>query len=601
MSSRPVRISSSQDRLMPSAPTSRRQALLCVFALLGCALATNPIAEMGMDDDWSYVHSARVLAQTGHIVYNGWAAPILGWQLVLGALFARLFGPSFTAIRASTLFLALLTAFLTHRTMVRAGLTSRNATIGTLTLVLSPLFLPLAESFMSDMGALFCVILCFYACLRALQAPTDRAVLAWLIFAAVSSAIGGTGRQFAWLGVLVIFPSAVWLLRRRPHVVIAGILLYLSSAVFIIACLHWFAHQPFTAPESIFVKHATLHDLNRLVKQSASLFLDFALFLLPVLIVFVPTFSIRNRRSAAFMGCGSVLFLAALFCVFLFHPRNLRDLVAPFAGSTVTIFGLGAITSIDGGHNAPVILPLGLRILLTVIVLFALLCFFDFLRAGRINWIDKTQSTTSPSISLRNLLVLMIPFVPAYLVLLSSRGLQSNLFDRYLLLLLPIGLIMLLRIYQDSVRHNLPLACYALVLLFAAYAVASEHDAFSAYRGRLAAINELRAAGIPDTSISGGWEHAAMVQIEHCGFINNPSSRAYAEARISQDSPLPKECEIPMDTTIPIVSPIYTLSFNPPVEDRRSPFPPVTYSDWLGPRTVTLYILNTSKPATAQR
>ncbi len=200
---------------MVSASDSRRPAFLCALLFLLCAFATFPVAEIGMNDDWSYVQSARVLAQTGHIVYNGWAAPMLGWQLFLGALFVKLFGPSFTSIRASTLLVALLTAFLTHRTLVRAGVNSRNATVGTLALVLSPLFLPLAVSFMTDIGGLFCVVVCLYACLRALQAQSDRAVLAWLAFAALSNALGGTVRQIAWLGVLVMFPCAVWLLRRR--------------------------------------------------------------------------------------------------------------------------------------------------------------------------------------------------------------------------------------------------------------------------------------------------------------------------------------------------------------------------------------------------
>ena len=36
---------------------------------------------------------------------------MLGWQLYLGALFAKVFGPSFTAIRASTMLVALATIF----------------------------------------------------------------------------------------------------------------------------------------------------------------------------------------------------------------------------------------------------------------------------------------------------------------------------------------------------------------------------------------------------------------------------------------------------------------------------------------------------------
>ncbi len=45
-----------------------------------------------MNDDWSYMWSARVLAKTGCVVYNGWATAMLTWQLYWGALFVRLFG-----------------------------------------------------------------------------------------------------------------------------------------------------------------------------------------------------------------------------------------------------------------------------------------------------------------------------------------------------------------------------------------------------------------------------------------------------------------------------------------------------------------------------
>jgi Dolichyl-phosphate-mannose-protein mannosyltransferase len=581
---------------MTTPSTSRRPAFLCALILLVCALATYPVAEIGMDDDWSYVQSARILAQTGHIVYNGWAAPILGWQLYLGALFIKLFGPSFTAIRASTLLVALLTAFLAQRTMVRAGLNSRNATIGTLTLVLSPLFLPLALSFMTDMGGLFCVVLCLYACLRALQAQTDHAVLAWLAFAALSNAVGGTVRQIAWLGVLVTFPCTVWLLRRRPHVTLCGALLYLISVLFIIASLHWFARQPYVVPESVFVKHVTLHNLNSLIGQSSSMFLSFALFLLPVLIAFIPAVSFHNPRSEAFVVCGGILFLAALLCVFLFHPHSLGDFLAPFEGSTVTVFGFGAVTSIEGGQSAPVILAPALRIVLTIAVLFALLCFLDVLRTRRLNLIQQAPPATSPSISWRNLLVLLVPFVPAYLGLLVSRGLQADLFDRYLLVILPIGLILLLRFFQDSVRPNLPPACYALILLYAHFAVASQHNAFSSFRARLAAIDELRAAGIPDTSIDGGWEHNAMVQVERCGFINNPHLPIYADAPLAQSSSLPGNCKRPLDNLTPVVVPLYIVSFDPHFGGGLSPFPPVTYRNWLGTRTATLYIVETAKP-----
>jgi hypothetical protein len=46
---------------------------------------------MGLNDDWPYIWSARLLAEAGHIRYNGGASAMLGWQLYLGALFHKIF------------------------------------------------------------------------------------------------------------------------------------------------------------------------------------------------------------------------------------------------------------------------------------------------------------------------------------------------------------------------------------------------------------------------------------------------------------------------------------------------------------------------------
>ncbi len=66
---------------------------------------------------------------------------MLLWQLYLGAALIKLFGFSFTTVRMSTLLVSMVLAFFLQRTMVRASISERNATIGTLALVLSPLYL----------------------------------------------------------------------------------------------------------------------------------------------------------------------------------------------------------------------------------------------------------------------------------------------------------------------------------------------------------------------------------------------------------------------------------------------------------------------------
>ena len=342
---------------MKTTQKSRLPAFLCALVLLICALATFPVAEIGINDDWSYVQSARVLAQTGRIVYNGWATAMLGWQLYLGALFAKLFGPSFTSIRASTLLIALFTAFLTQRTLVRAGINSRNATIGTLTLVLSPLFLPLRSVTCPKWVASSAWSSASTSCLRALQANTDRSMLAWLAFAALSNAVGGTVRQIAWLGVLIMFPCTVWLLRRRPYVLVSGLLLYAISIVIVFGTLHWFYQQPYSLPEPPIEGYPTLHSIKHLVSQLLILFFTFALLLLPVLIGFIPTVPRKNRRALTWPTFAALFCMAAGFFLARYHPLGLQVLPSPDA-SYLTPYGLVHTFEIKG--ERPLVLSMGL-------------------------------------------------------------------------------------------------------------------------------------------------------------------------------------------------------------------------------------------------
>jgi hypothetical protein len=101
---------------------------------------------MGFVDDGPYILMAHILAVTGHIAYNGWATAIVGWQLYLGAVFIKLFGFSFTAVRCCTRLVTMSLAFVLQRTLVRCNITEGNATLGTLALVISPLYLSQSPS-----------------------------------------------------------------------------------------------------------------------------------------------------------------------------------------------------------------------------------------------------------------------------------------------------------------------------------------------------------------------------------------------------------------------------------------------------------------------
>jgi hypothetical protein len=570
---------------------NRFLAITCALIVPLCALAVRPVVEMGINDDWSYIKTVQLLAQTGHIIYNGWAAPILGWQLYIGELFVKLFGFSFTIVRASMLLIAMATAYLTQRTMVRAGIREWNAALGTLVLITSPLFLPLAFSFMTDVPGLFSITLCLYACLRALQADTDRAAFAWICFAAISNAIGGTARQIAWLGVLIMVPSALWLLRRRPRMLLKGSLLYIGCLVFIFASIHWFHQQPYSVPENLVREHITLSSLKKLSNSMLRAALETAVFLLPILLLFIPAVPRRNRRAIMFLIIGSALCI--LLALAQIYRHKFINWLAPYIGNYVTIYGLLDDVSLHG--QRPIVLNFGVRLFVTTLLFASLLSFFAILFTC---FSKPSPSSDIPAhISWYQLGVLIGPFTMAYIALLAPRAAIYQLFDRYLLPLLMLAILVILRYYQEQIRPLIPAAALVPIAAFAAFSVAGTHDSFALFRARLDAVNELRSAGVPRTAIDGGFEYNGWNQIEIAHYINDPKIpvRPGDHFRSSFKDSF-GVCPPILFDNFSVVTPQYAMAFEPTSCLGRASFAPVTYRAWLGPHFTTIYVVKVGRP-----
>lgn len=568
---------------------NRRQALACALLLLLCALATRPYAELAVNDEWTYLRSALDFSRTGHIVYNGWAAAILGWQLYLAGIFIKLFGFSFTVVRASTLLVAMATAFLLQRTLVRAGLRERNATIGTLTLVLSPLYLPLALSFMNDVTGLFSILLCLYCCLRALQAQTETAAIAWLAFAAAGNAVTGTARQISWLGLLVMVPCALWLLRGRRKILISGAVVWAAGVGIVLGVEHWFHHQPYTITEAFIPGRFGTGPLLHLGVFLSGFGLEAAFLLLPSLLMFVPACRQTSRRTKL------VLFVLAVLCVLagvvlLLKSHVLQKVPLPLLGNVLVVQGIGTGYPMLG--TRPVVLSPALRLILTLVTIFGVVALLVSL------WVRDRKPFVPFAAgvpSWRDLAILLVPFSLCYIFPLLPRAAFTRIYDRYLLALLMAAIILLLRYYQDFWRPRLPLASLLLVLVFAAYGVAATHDLFAMCRARLAAVAELEARGVPVTAIDGGWEFDAWTEMEQTGHVNDERVLNPSGAYIPLPTPVRAEnCRLPIETEFAHVVPRFAVSFSPDSCLGRAPLPPVTYRTWLPPHDARVYIVRMS-------
>jgi hypothetical protein len=542
-------------------------AVGCALVVLVAILVAHPYAEVGISDDFSYIRIAQVLSQTGHIVYTGWVTPILGWQLYLAAVFIKLFGFSFTTTRASIMFVSVVTAYLCQRTFVRAGVNEWNAGIGALTLMLSPLLMPLEVTYMTDIPGLFATILCLYACLRGIQSRTSRDTIAWISFAALSNVAFGSSRQIAWLGALVMVPSALWILRRSRLVLLVGSGFWILSGALIFVINHWFEQQPYTQVEPIIAHRIRGHVVYHLSEEMLRACFEVILLLLPVLLMFLPALW-KKRRPWQVHVVGVLFLLGGLH---LWQIHNPESWFAPYLSGVSPFASLG-----------------GFRAVLTGVVVLCMLALLTAVLAER----ERSPSLKADlsSLSNRTMGILIVPFVLAYIGLISPRAGFEGIWDRYVVPLLFVALLFALRFYQQRFRTHLPAIALVLAMCVGGYATASVHDRLAMYRARVAAVNEVLAKGIPATSISGGWDYDGWTELQNSSHIIDP------RMRVPLGVILPKpthyglaDCKQFYCDMFPHVVPSYTISFRPDSSIGNA-FAPVPYRTWIN-SPGTIYVV----------
>lgn len=559
---------------------SSRDGVWCALLVTAAILLARPFAEMGFIDDWAYVKVVQEFARTGHIVYNGWETAMLGWLIPWGALFVKLLGFSFTATRLSMLPLVAASVLLFHGSLRRFGASRWNAVLGTLTLGLSPLFFPLAATFMTDVPGLFCILLCLYLCQRALQTSDDRAAVAWLIAATATNLLGGTVRQIVWLGALVMVPSTVWLMRRRRYAVPVGLALWVTSVATVLACVHWFTQQPYVLPEKIYqgrpTPHMLAHGATELLKSALCL----ALVMTPLFVAWAAY--VRKLARGAWVRCGIVLIVLAGAAVIFERHGTLDQRVMPWIGHIIGTQSIFRSTGEMLGQR-PVTLSLPVRAALSFGVIGLILVFAEF--AVELRW-SRAHGPMQDALSL------LVPFTLSYVLFLVPRAIYSFIYDRYLLGVMPAAIILMVLLYQRHVAERLPRVCALLVAVFGLYTMAATHDWFALNRARVAAVKEIEASGVPATSIQGGFDYDGWTQIEAAGYVNDarierPAGAFHADRDAESLAPA---CRLNFASFTPEIHPRFFVVFQqmPCLADAL--FPAVGYRTWLPPFRRSIYV-----------
>lgn len=592
---------------------SKFSGLVCGMLTGFAVLLSLPFADMGFIDDWSYVRTAYAFARTGHFIYNGWATAMLGWQIVWSAPFLKLFGYSFTVARLSMLPFAIGCGWILHAILRRSNISNRNAVFGSLAFCLSPLFIPLAASYMSDVGGIFVILLCIYLCLRALAAQSDRAAIAWLFWASVTNLIGGTERQIIWLGALVMVPSTAWLLRKGRGIFAVASFLWLISVAFIFASIHWFYSLPYSVPEKLIV-HPQTQDpsastvtivlqklqLSYLLPKTAFLsilllktFLCLQLLILPVLVAWIV--AARKFGRTVQIGFGILAMLLCSIAWILKAQSKFEVWLMPWLSHVLYSEGISSITW-DMLGRRPVSLSIPARIALSIVVIVSMAAFAKWLLVAMPPRTVENQASNK-TYSWHTLAVLYLPYCASYLILLVPRGLHFYIFDRYLLGILPIAIIYLLRLYEERIGSSLPVLSYVTLFLFALYGICATHDLFALNRARVAAVNIVRSFGVAENAVQAGFEYDGWTEIDEAHYVNeskivNPANAYHPN---NQSLRRPANCRLGFDAYTPALHPQYIVVLSPIWCLQQSRFAPVSYSGWLPPFTRRIYIQQVPK------
>jgi 4-amino-4-deoxy-L-arabinose transferase-like glycosyltransferase len=562
-------------------------AVACSLILVLCYFVVRPYAEFGIADDWLYIKDALNVAITGRIFYAGGETPMLGWQLYFGALFIKLFGFSFTVVRLSTTVQAMATAFLLQRIGVRAGLNSWNAALVALIFVLSPLYFSYSLTFMSDISGVLCILVCVYMCLRAVEAGSERAAMVWVSVAALVNAVGGTVRQIAWLGLLVMVPCTLWLLKKSWRVLVAGGLSCIAGLVFILAALHWLKQQPYIIPVSPIPHRIDLDFLKnggRVLLGGVGVLTMYAL---PVLLLFAGALRLWKRRLAAAA--------LALLAIVPIHLLKIDKWPVIAAFNVITFHTVDRLNNLAVAAIHLAAARSSLRILLTGAVVFGLLCFVLFCLerapARRLPPETPVPQQKCTAISWQKLGVMLGPFSAAYLFFVVM---AFAIYDRYFLPLLAILLLVLVRFYQEKQKARLSWACILLIVLFAGFSLAATHDDFASSRGYVAAAAEIRSSGVPATAILGPQALEGWAELEKVGHLRYPPPVPKAASALEPGQGVPAHCDKGLYFLIllgitPSIQPAYAVSPNPQECGGQIAFPPVEFSTWIAPRTNSIY------------
>ena len=548
-----------------------RNVFLCMAILAAAIVIIWPVGELAYGDDTAYAHMALQAARTAHFAYNGWEGAVMILHVYWGALFVRLFGFSFDCVRFSTIPFALGSVAFCYLLVRRAGLQVKEALFVTVLFGLSPLFLPVAVSYMTDVPCLFFLFASLYALTRAAEASREGGGYGWLVLGVILGFLGGTGRQVAWLAPLVVLPYLAWLRRSQRLFAWVSLAAWVAVSGGVAWVIAWFNRQPYAVPQSslIFELKLAMQKPKWEIGIAARLLLMILLLCLPAAVPLVWEGWKKTWSGALLRKLIVSVLLIGVIVAILIHPSVASF---PWVFSTLNWEGINGSQPLPG---RPVVITRPIRVAVALAV-YLVAC---ILAGELVNLRELARRAWRPFFDVTGgkfALAAMSLVSVVYLALTVVRSAHFDIFDRYLLPILPLAAtILLLAVdpekYGSVVRRPAMPVALALLVVLGSYAILSSQDLWGLARARVTATRKLEAAGVPRTAVDAGSEYNAWTELQLSGHLN---SRWVVN---------PPGAYRPGLSQTPSVVPQYRLEYAPTAETTSTEFGSVPYFSLLPP------------------
>ncbi len=475
-------------------------AVLAAFVVSAFIVPT--LAPVAISDDWIYARSVEILLSGGGLHILPTTVPTAVFQIVWGALFARLLGMTFGALRVSTVVVTLLGASALYGLCRELGVDRARSTLGAAVYLFSPLGYVLSFSFMTDPHLTALVVVATYFYVRGMRSDVGRERFLWL-----GSALAAMAFLVRQQGILVPLAVVTYLLfSHRVSVGIAGarelarVAAIPAGTAAIYYVWLYFVHGVPPQQTSFLgnVTGATGREWVFLVAFVAFIGAMYGgLFALPLAVGSlraVPEF-LRSRSTA---GRRAFLIWLAFFVAMLWLCTS-GGMRMPYVPHFLGRQGLGPNDLVVA---RPAFLSRAVSTALTALCALgaATLALALCMRLGE--KASRASSAVGLTVAVASWQALGV-LPPSFTFRgWTSEGLPAPSLDRYLLPLLPFAVCLLLWALRDM-RLVLPLA-WSVTAILAVYSIAGTRDSLVYQQATWALARRANAMGISNTHLDAG-------------------------------------------------------------------------------------------------